>query len=121
MSECECCNLNEREVKKRLVLGYGSLMVAFLMVVLNKTQGAPIWVQWTSAVPFFFGYLGLLQARTRTCVALALVDRDMSEGRLCPVSDRETGWRLKKRSYKLIAFSAGLALLSTYLCLLALL
>ena len=118
MSEetCSCSNLNDSEVKKRKMVGYASLVAAFGLVYLNKVQAPPAWVLATPAVPFFFGYLGLLQARSRTCVGLAFVDRDMSEGKLSPVSDREVAWRLKKRSGKIIAQAAVAAALSAALC-----
>lgn len=110
---CGCCNLNEPEVKKRRVLGYGSLVIAFALAILSKLHPPPGWLQWGPVVPFFFAFLNLMQARTRTCVLLAIVDRDMTEGQLQPVSDRETGWKLKKRSYKMIAAAAALAFLLT--------
>lgn len=113
---CSCQNLNDHEVKKRQVLGYGSMVVAFALVGMAKLQNPPEWVQAMPAIPFFFAYLNILQARTRTCVALAFQEKDMSEGQLQPVSDRETSWRLKKRSAKLIAGAAALAALSAVIC-----
>ena len=115
-NHCGCCNLNEPEVKKRRFLGYASLVIAFALVALNKLPPPPSWMLWSPVIPFFFGYLNLMQARTRTCVALALLDRDMVEGRLHAVKDRETGWRLKKRAYKMMAGSALIAVLSTIIC-----
>jgi hypothetical protein len=113
---CGCQNLNDREVKKRKILGYGSLVVAFALVGLTKLQQPPTWVQAMPAIPFFFAYLNFFQARTRTCVALAFIERDMSQGKLSPVPDRQTSWLLKKRSAKLIASAALLAALSTAIC-----
>ena len=115
-AECGCQNLNDAEVRKRKILGYGSLVVAFALVGLAKFQQPPEWVQAVPAIPFFFAYLNIFQARTRTCVALAFFERDMSQGKLQPVSDRDTSWRLKKRSAKLIAAAAALALLSAAVC-----
>lgn len=114
---CGCCNLNETEVKKRWFLGYASLVVAFALVALNKLQPPPSWMLWGPVIPFFFGYLNLMQARTRTCVALALLDRDMVEGRLQAVKDRETGWQLKVRAYKMMMSAAFLGAISTLLLL----
>ena len=114
---CGCCNLNEAEVKKRRFLGYASLVIAFILAALNKLHPPPSWMLWSPMIPFFFGYLNLMQAQTRTCVALALLDRDMVEGELQAVKDRETGWQLKVRAYKMMAGSALLALLSTSICL----
>jgi hypothetical protein len=114
---CACANLNEPEVNKRRTLGYGSFVAAFALVGLNKVQTPPLWALWMPTVPFFFGYLNLMQAKSKTCVALALADRDMSEGELRPVKDRETGWRLKKRSYKIIAGAGVLAAVSAAICM----
>ncbi|MCA9776572.1 MAG: hypothetical protein KC800_07650 [Candidatus Eremiobacteraeota bacterium] len=116
-SPCGCCNLNESEVRKRRFLGYASLVIAFALVALNKVQPPPAWMLWGPLVPFFFGYLNLMQARTRTCVALALLDRDMVEGTLQAVKDRETGWKLKKRAYKMIVSSTMLSILTVFVCL----
>jgi hypothetical protein len=114
---CGCCNLNEPEVKKRRILGYASLVIAFALVALNKLHPPPSWMLWSPAIPFFFGYLNLMQARTRTCVALALLDRDMVEGELQAVKDRETGWQLKVRAYKMMVGSALVGALTTALLL----
>ena len=53
---CGCCNLNEPEVKKRRILGYASLVIAFALVALNKLHPPPSWMLWSPAIPFFFGY-----------------------------------------------------------------
>ena len=116
-SACGCCNLNEPAVRKRRFLGYASLVIAFALVALNKIQPPPEWMLWGPVVPFFFGYLNLMQARTRTCVALALLDRDMVEGELQSVKDRETGWKLKKRAYKMMGCSTLLSFLTVLACL----
>lgn len=92
------------------------MVIAFALVGLGKVQQAPDWVQAMPAVPFFVAYLGLLQARTRTCVALAFAEQDMSEGVLQPTPDRKTSRRLKKRSAKVIATAAALAVISTAIC-----
>lgn len=115
-ADCGCQNLNDREVKQRQMLGYGCMVVAFAVVGVSKLQSSPDWVSAMPAIPFFFAYINLLQARTRTCIMLAFMELDMSEGKAQPVADRQTGRRLKKRSLKLIAGAAGLAALSAALC-----
>ena len=104
----DCTNLNKSESRKRRVIGYGSFLIALAFAGKSKTS----WV----GVPFFFGYLNILQARTRTGVALALTDRDMSEGKIGPVKDRETGWKLKKRAFKLVLGAGALAVVTTVVC-----
>lgn len=116
LQSCGCQNLNDIEVKKRKILGYGSMVVAFALVGMSKVQQPPAWVQAMPAIPFFFAYLNLFQARTRTCVMLAFQEKDMSEGQLQPVQDRASSWKLKKRSFKLIAGAGALALVSAAIC-----
>lgn len=115
-SDCGCQNLNDYEVKKRKIMGYGSLLVAFALVGLSKVQEQPEWVAAMPAIPFFFGYLNLGQARSRTCVLLAFAEKDKSGDQTLPVSDRATSRRLKKRSAKIILGSAALAVLTAALC-----
>ncbi len=114
--QCGCQNLNDREVKKRKILGYGSLVVAFALVGLSKVPDQPDWVAAMPAIPFFFGYLNLGQARSRTCVLLAFTEKDQSTDQTLPVSDRATSRRLKKRSAKIILGSAAFAVLTAALC-----
>ncbi len=113
---CGCQNLNDNEVRKRKVLGYSSLVIAFAVVGLNKVQQPDAWVHATTSIPFFFAYLNLFQARQRTCVALAFQEIDYSGPAMQPIEDRETGRRLKRRSAKMIAGAAALAALSAAVC-----
>lgn len=113
---CGCQNLNDNEVRKRKVLGYGSLVIAFAVVGINKVQQPEAWVHATTAIPFFFAYLNLFQARQRTCVALAFQEIDLTGPSMQPIEDRETGRRLKRRSVKMIAGAAALAALSAAIC-----
>lgn len=115
-ASCGCQNLNDGEVRKRKLLGYGSLVVAFAVVGVNKVQQPEAWVHATTAIPFFFAYLNLFQARTRTCVALAFQEIDLSGSSMQPIEDRETGRRLKRRSVKMIAGAAALAAVSAAVC-----
>ncbi len=115
-ADCGCHNLSQREVTKRQNLAYSSFVVAFALVGYQKVVAQPDWVQWMPMIPFFVGFLGIFQAKTRTCVALALADKDMTEDKLGPVKDRETGWKLKKRSAKIIAGAAALAFVATAIC-----
>ncbi len=115
-AECGCQNLNDYEVKKRKIMGYGSLVVAFALVGFSKVSEQPEWVSAMPAIPFFFGYLNLGQAKSRTCVLLAFAEKDKSGDQLLPVSDRATSRRLKKRSAKIILGAAALAIVTAALC-----
>jgi hypothetical protein len=109
-------NLSDWEVRKRLAKGYGSFLAAFALVGMNQGKLPPHLAQWAPAVPFFLGYINLMQAKKRTCVTLAVTDRDMLDGKLGPVKDRETGWRLKKRAFKMIVGAGLLAAVSATVC-----
>lgn len=111
-----CCNLNGLEVKRRQKLSVLSFFTAFAAVFLSKLYQPLSWLGLLSAVPFFIGYLGLLQAKARTCVLLAFQEIDLSRAKPQPIPDRATGWLLKKRSIKIIINAGCLAILSTALC-----
>lgn len=119
MSQCHCRNLDARGARNRRRTGFICLLLGFLTVVLGKVCEAALWLRLVPAVPFFVGYLGLLQSQTKTCVVLALLEKDTSQGRVEPIEDRETGWQLKRQALKLIGGAALLALLSTLACLYA--
>lgn len=110
-------NIDSRGASLRRRGGYLCLLTAFVLVGLNKLFAPSLWARLAPAIPFFLGYLNLLQAATKTCALVALQEQDRSEGQLQPVEDRETGWRLKQRSVKLILASACLAIVSTVICL----
>jgi len=114
--DCGCSNLNDREVTKRIILGATSLTVALATAGFSRTQPPARRTFWIPAVPFFIGYLGLMQAQTRTCVALALTDREMRNGKVAPIESRRKGWKLKKRSLKILFAAAALALASSAIC-----
>lgn len=114
--QCSCQNLNDDEVRKRQVMGYGSLLFAFALVGLSKLHESSEWLAVGSAFAFFLGYLNLGQARTRTCVVLAFAEKDKTGAQTQPVSDRATSRRLKKRSAKIILGSAALAIVTAALC-----
>lgn len=113
---CGCQNLNDDEVRKRQVMGYGSLLFAFALVAMSKLSESSQWLAAGSAFAFFLGYLNLGQARTRTCVMLAFAEKDKTGAQTQPVLDRATSRRLKKRSLKIILGSAVLAIFTATLC-----
>jgi hypothetical protein len=104
MSE-EVCNIGPRERRKRRVMGYVSLgvgvAVAFLLVVLDAPRPARAMVFF----PIWMAGLGLLQAREKTCIALAargLRNLDSGEERVAnaklETQLRETARRINRRA-----------------------
>jgi hypothetical protein len=99
------CNIGPRERRKRRTLGYVSLAVAvaaaFVLVVLD----APRWWRAVVFFPAWMAGLGLLQARERTCIALAargLQNLDTGEEQVADSAAdarlRETARRIHRRA-----------------------
>lgn len=78
----EVCNIGPRERRKRRLMGYVSLAVTVGVAFILLTLGAPRWSRAIIFLPAWLAGLGLLQARERTCIALAargLINMDEGE------------------------------------------
>ena len=64
-------NIGLVERRKRHRLGVVGLALGVGVVVAARTLDLGPWATFASAFPFFVGFLGIFQARARTCVALA--------------------------------------------------
>lgn len=67
----EVSNIGPRERRKRRLLGIVSLTVAVAVAFLLVSFGAPRWSRLVVFFPLWMAGLGLLQAREKTCIALA--------------------------------------------------
>ena len=67
----EVANIGPRERRKRRLLGIVSLTVAVGVAFLLVSFGAPRWSRLVVFFPLWMAGLGLLQAREKTCIALA--------------------------------------------------
>jgi hypothetical protein len=67
----EVCNIGPRERRKRRTMGYVSLAVAVGAAFVLVVFAAPRWWRVVVFFPAWLAGLGLLQARERTCIALA--------------------------------------------------
>lgn len=92
------------------------MVAAFVVVGLTKLQPPSLAMACLPGVPFFFAYLNLFQARHKTCVLLAAMERDHRGERPEPLSDRQAGWELKKRSLRIVGQASALAIASAALC-----
>ena len=97
----EAINIGPRERRKRRAMGVAALAagagLAFALVAL----GAPRW--WRAAVflPMWIAALGLLQARERTCVALAARGVcNMDKGEL-PIEDETAARELRDKARRI--------------------
>ena len=67
----EVANIGPRERRKRRLLGIVSLTVAVAVAFVLVAYGAPRWSRLVVFFPLWMAGLGLLQARDKTCIALA--------------------------------------------------
>jgi hypothetical protein len=67
----EVANIGPRERRKRRLLGIVSLTVAVGVAFVLVSFGAPRWSRAVVFFPLWMAGLGLLQAREKTCIALA--------------------------------------------------
>lgn len=97
----EASNIGVREQRKRRLLGVVALTVgvgvAFLLVVLD----APRWSRAVVFFPIWLAGLGLLQAREKTCIALAargVCNLDAGEQ---PLEDENLVEQLREKSRRI--------------------
>ena len=97
----EASNIGVREQRKRRLLGVVALTVgvgvAFLLVVLD----APRWSRAVVFFPVWLAGLGLLQAREKTCIALAargVCNLDAGEQ---PLEDENLVEQLREKSRRI--------------------
>lgn len=67
----EVANIGPRERRKRRLLGIVSLTVAVGVAFVLVSFDAPRWSRFVLFFPLWMAGLGLLQARDKTCIALA--------------------------------------------------
>jgi hypothetical protein len=97
----DACNIGPREQLKRRLMGIVALVVgvgaAFLLVVYS----APRWSRLIVFFPIWMAGLGLMQAREKTCIALAARGtRNMDEGEES-IEDEEMVQELRSKSRRI--------------------
>ena len=70
-AKAEAINIGPRERRKRRLLGIVSLTVAVGVAFVLVAFDAPRWARLVVFFPLWMAGLGLLQAREKTCIALA--------------------------------------------------
>lgn len=94
----EAANIGPRERRKRRLLGIVSLTVAVGVAFVLLAFGAPRWARLVVFFPLWLAGLGLLQARDKTCIALAargVCNMDAGEE---PVADSALASRLRAQA-----------------------
>jgi hypothetical protein len=112
-----CQNLGPKEIRKRRLLGYLALNVGFILAIIFIWQDVSDFVRVLVFIPFFVGYLGILQALQKTCVVLALKGQQNQDQGDVPIVEDALRRKLWRRSIWILILSGILALICTYLTL----
>lgn len=94
-------NIGPGETRKRRVLGIAALAAGALLAFALVVAGAPWWSRVFVFFPVWLAALGLLQARERTCVALAARGVcNMDEGEQ-PIEDDRAARELRDKARRI--------------------
>lgn len=111
-------NIGPAERRKRHRFGVAAILLGVVVVGVAWRLGLPLAVRAVSGLLFFMGFVGVFQARARTCVALAARGvRDMDAGPE-PVEDPAEVAALRAESRRVLAKSVVAAVVVTGLALL---
>lgn len=116
-SAVACQNLGPRETRKRRLLGYLSINVGLVLAIVFIWQNVSDYLRMLVFIPFFFGYLGVLQSLQKTCVFLALKGKQNLDQGNEEVVDAAIKRKLFTRSIWTLILTTIMALLCTYLTL----
>ncbi len=112
-----CQNLGPKETRKRRLLGYLAINVGLILAIVFIWQDVSDSLRMLIFIPFFVGYLGILQAIQKTCVVLALKGQQNQDQGNEPVVENTLRQKLWRRSIWILIFAGILAVLCTYLTL----
>lgn len=112
-----CQNLGPKEIRRRRLLGYLGLNVGVILAIIFIWQDVSDYLRMLVFIPFFVGYLGILQALQKTCVVLALKGVQNQDQGDEPVVDIALRRKLRRRSIWILILAVFLALMCTYLTL----
>lgn len=112
-----CQNLGPKETRKRWFLGCYSLSVGLILAIIFIWQDASDYLRMLVFIPFFVGYLGILQAFQKTCVVLALKGQLNQDQGNEPIVDKTLRQKLKRRSVWILVSAGILAVICTCLSL----
>src|SRR5919206_577392 len=94
-------NIGPGEARKRRVMGVAALAAGALLAFGLVVAGAPWWSRALVFFPVWLAALGLLQARERTCVALAARGVcNMDEGEQ-PLEDERAARELRDKARRI--------------------
>jgi len=110
-----CRNLGPKEIRKRLLLGYFALITGLILAIISIWLNASVYLRWLLFIPFFVGYLGILQARQKTCVALGIKGHQNLDQGDEPIVEKTLRQKLRRRSVWILIFAGILALCCIYI------
>lgn len=94
-------NIGPRETRKRRVMGIAALVAGAALAFALVLTGSPWWTRVVIFFPVWLAALGLLQARERTCVALAARGVcNMDKGEL-PLEDERAARELRDKARRI--------------------
>jgi len=102
-----CVNIGPRQRRQRMLGGLIALIAAAALSVALARIGAPRLWRLALIVPLWAGWIGVLQARDGTCVALASRGVRHMNGTIEPVSDPDVRAQLVRRARGIVT-RAGL-------------
>lgn len=108
-----CVNIGRQGINQRRMLGVWMLFIGIVLAGILLATQQPWLVRAVVFVPFFFGFLGILQASWRTCVFLALRGQQHLGERREDILDVRTKQLLWYRSVRILLTSALLAAAAT--------
>lgn len=112
-----CQNLGPKQTRKRRLFGYLMLNVGLVLAVIFIWLNVNDILRMLVFIPFFLGYLGVLQAIQKTCVVLALKGMENQDQGNQALVEASTIRKLKVRSFWILIIATFLGLLCTYLTL----
>jgi hypothetical protein len=118
MSSATACPANIGRTQRLLRWSFAAAMAVVWGVLLGwfLVSGQPWYVRLTLAIPAWFAFLNLLQARRQVCVFLAAQGRMHLDGGVQPVSDPEADRLLRRQSRRILwqttLLAAGVTLLT---------
>lgn len=117
LSTALCQNLGPKETRKRKLFGYLALNVGLVLALIFIWQNVDDLIRMTVFIPFFLGYLGVLQSIQKTCVVLGLKGMENQDQGNQALVDAELQRKLRTRSYWIIFMAVILGVICTYLTL----
>lgn len=97
----EAVNIGPREQRKRRLLGIVALTIGVAAAFVLVVYSAPRWSRIVIFFPIWMAGLGLLQAREKTCIALAATGTCNMDAREEPIDDENLVAALRDKARRI--------------------